>query len=130
MKQVPFNIRVTFSKTQSLALLAQKVVLRKYLCHPFDSCQFSGEEEDWQQGTCSWLSFHTAGTARNSFMHEMLLNILQLQVEQGQLLERAAILACGVEVHIAVFQTSAFRPQPSEFIFMGLLIYTITISLW
>lgn len=31
-KQMPFNIRVILSKTQSLALLAQKVVLRKYLC--------------------------------------------------------------------------------------------------
>lgn len=85
LKQVPFSIRVTFSKTQSLALLAQKVVLRKYLRQPFDSCQFSGEGEDWQQGICSWLSFHTAVTVRNSCMQEMLLNILQLQVEQGQL---------------------------------------------
>lgn len=37
----------------------------------------------------------------------MLLNILQLQVEQWQLSQRAAILACGVEIHTAVLQTSA-----------------------
>lgn len=130
LKQVPFNIRVTFSKTQSLALLAQNVVLRKYLCQPFASCQFSGEGEDWQQDTCSWLSFHAAVTVRNSHMQEMLLNILQLQVEQGQLLQRAAILAVLIEIHIAVFQTSAFRPQTSDFTFLCLLICTIITSLW
>lgn len=129
-KQVPFNIRVIFSKTQSLALLAQKVVLRKYLCQPFVSCQFSGGEEGWQQDTCSWLSFCTFVTVRNSYMQKMLLNILQLHVEQGQLLQRTAILACGIEIHRAVFQTSASRPQPPEFICMCLLIYTIITSLW
>lgn len=78
LKQVPFNIRVTFSKTQSLA---QKVVLGKSLCQPFDSCRFSGEGEDQPQHACSWLSFHDVVTVRNSCMQEMLLNILQLQVE-------------------------------------------------
>lgn len=84
LKKAPFNIRVTFSKTESLALLAWKVVLRKYLCQPFVSCQFSGEGEDWQQDTCSWLSFHAAVTVRNSCMQEMLLNVLLLHVEKGQ----------------------------------------------
>lgn len=63
-------------------------------------------------------------------MQEMLLNILQLQVEQGQLLQRAAILAVLIEIHIAVFQTSAFRPQTSDFTFLCLLICTIITSLW
>lgn len=56
-------------------------MLGKYLCQPFDSCQFSGEGEDQPQDACSWLSFHDAVTVRNSCMQEMLLSILQLQVE-------------------------------------------------
>lgn len=40
-------------------------------------------------------------------MQDMLLNLLQFQVKQWQLLQRAAILACGVEIHTAVLQTSA-----------------------
>lgn len=37
----------------------------------------------------------------------MLLNLLHLQTEQWQDLRRAAILACGVEIHTAVLQTVA-----------------------
>lgn len=53
------------------------------------------------------FSLVPAVTAGYSYVQNMLLNLLHLQVEQWQLLQEAAVLACGVEIRTAVLRTSA-----------------------
>lgn len=121
LKQVPFNSRVPFSETRGLASVAQKGVLRKHLCQPFCRRREGLTGKVFAVG----FSLAPAVTVGCSYMQHMLLNLLQLQVEQWQLLQRAAILAYGVEIHTAVLQT---RPHPLAFILTCLLIYTVVAS--
>ena len=94
---------MAFSETRCLASLAQESVLREHLCQPV--CRRKGGLAG--KVFAAGLSLVSAVTVGCSSMRHVLLNLLQLQVEQWQLSQRAVILAYGVEIHTAVLRTRA-----------------------
>lgn len=90
-----FNSRVAFSATWGLASLDQKDVLRKHLCQPVCRRKDGLASKVLAVG----FSLAPAVTVGYSYMQDMLLNLLQLQVGNT--------LACGVEVCTVELQTSA-----------------------
>lgn len=99
---MPFNRRVAFSETRGLASLAQKGVLRKHLCQLVCRRRDGLASKVFAAG----FSLAPAVTVGYGYMQDMLLNLLQMQAEQWQLSQKAAILACGVEICTTVLQTS------------------------